>query len=405
MAPGRAEALGYPVAMPSPLSPRFETARPEPESRRIFELARGDRSAATAALDALSPEQRAALVCDASLARRAELLQLMSQPEAVIPLLPEAELCFTAKAVGLEDASWLLEHATAAQLTACIDLDGWSGLEPDRRRVAAWLDGVVEAGEETTLRAAQGFDPELLVLQLRERAHVSMKPGGDDAEDWQAPEGGRTLEGQFYLTARREGDDLASLMRLLETLFRRDYWLYFRLLQGAIWELENELEEWALRWRSGRLEELGFPTWDDAMRIYGYIRPEKRAELPDAANALDVGSWDLPVWIPTLPIAAESEHAVFRAARELDDEERAAFFYAFVGLANRVAVADRMPLGDADTLPKAIEAAAVAASRGLDYVAEKRGLGLVETLRRAPLARLFQVGANLGRDEQQRRSD
>jgi hypothetical protein len=39
---------------------------------------------------------------------------------------------------------------------------------------------------------------------------------------------------------------------LLRTLFEEDYWTYFRLMQGALWELASDTEEWALRWRSGR---------------------------------------------------------------------------------------------------------------------------------------------------------
>ena len=42
--------------------------------------------------------------------------------EAVIPLIPEAELCYTCRAIGLEDANWLLPMATPAQVVACFDL-------------------------------------------------------------------------------------------------------------------------------------------------------------------------------------------------------------------------------------------------------------------------------------------
>ena len=55
-----------------------------------------------------------------------------------------------------------------------------------------------------------------------------------------------------------------------------------------------------------------------------------------------------------------------------------------------------MPLGDAETLPDAIEATAAVVSQGLDHLASRNGLSLTETLRRVSLERLFQVGANLG---------
>ena len=195
--------------------------------------------------------------------------------------------------------------------------------------------------------------------------------------------------------ARRTGDDLDDVVRLLRVLFQEDYWLYFRMLQGAIWELDGDLEEWALRWRTGRLEDLGFPSWDEAMRIYGYVRPSERDQIPEGAHALDVDAWPLPVFLPELPATLSRSYSVFRAASELDEEERRRFFYAFVAAANRVAVADRMPLGDADTLPQAIEVAAEVVSEGLEYVASRNGIGLADALRRVSLERLFRVGASL----------
>lgn len=363
-----------------------------PEPRQVLQLARKDKRAAEEAVAALSLEDQVILVCSTPLPLRARLLGLTPAPEEVIPLLPEAELCFTAKAVGLWDAGWILEHATPAQLVASIDLDGWQGLAPDRESLRVWLAALAEAGDETLRRAARALDPELIVLMLRDRIDVVLDPKDDE---WQAPEGAQTLEGQFYLIPKRPGDDLDDVLKLLHSLFREDYWLYFRMLQGVVWELESDLEEWALRWRTGRLEDLGFPCWEESMRIYGYIRPSERDQIPAGDNPLDIDSWQLPVFLPELPATLSQTHSLFQAAAALDEEERRGFFYAFIATANKVAVADRMPLGDADTLPEAIETAAAVASEGMEYVASHNGIGLTEVLRRTSLERLFRVGASL----------
>lgn len=313
-------------------------------------------------------------------------------PEEVIPLLPEAEFCFTAKAVGLADAAWILEHGTAGQIVTSLDLDGWRGLEPNPATFREWLPALAEAGDETLLRTAQSIDTELLVLMLRDRVHVMLDPKD---EEWQAPEGAHTLDGQFYILATQPGDDLDDVVRLLHAVFQADYWLYFRMLQGVIWELPSGLEEWALRWRTGRLEDQGFPPWDEAMRIYGYLRERDRDSLPEVGNPLDVVEWHLPIYMPELPNVHGQDHSIFRAAAELSDEERRGFFYAFVGTANSVAVAERLPLGDPETLPHAIATVAEVTSRGLEHLATHHGLAAVDVLRRATLERLFRVGATL----------
>jgi len=364
-----------------------------PDSRHILKLARDDKRAAERAVAALPIEEQVALVCSAPPNLRGRLLTLTPAPEEVIPLLPEAELCFTAKAVGLLDAGWILEHATAAQLVASIDLDGWSGLTPAPENLRDWLAALGDAGDETLRRAAQALDPELIVLALRDRVHVVLDPKD---EEWQAPEGAQTLEGQFYLIPKRGGDDLSDLLALLHALFQEDYWLYFRLMQGVIWELETDLEEWALRWRTGRLEDLGFPSWDESMRIYGYVRPDERDRVPAGENPFDVQYWDLPVFLPQLPSRLTDTYSLFRAAAELSEDERRGFFYGFISMANKVAVADRMPLGDAETLPEAIGVAAAVVTQGLEHIATANGLGLADTLRRVGLERLFRVGASLG---------
>lgn len=364
-----------------------------PQVRELVRLAQTEAKAARAAMDRLSVEEQVAVVCQTPLAMRVRVLNLAENPEALVPLIPEAELCFTCKAIGLDDASWLIAQATPQQLVACVDLDAWKGLTPDIGKLDIWMASIVEAGEEAIFTAASSFDPEVLALYLRAHADVELKPSGD--EDWQPPEGGLTLEGQFYVIARKKNDDIAALMRVLRVLFEKDYWLYFRLMHSVREESLVEVQEWALRWRSGRLEDLGFPSWDRAMRIYGILRPTQWADLPEDPHIVDSGNWDLPIWITDLPTARESGHSLFLAVSQLDEEERARFFFAFIALANQVAVADQNDLGDAETLPATLEKAARVGSLGLDFVASENNLEPAEVLRRISPERLFRVGVNL----------
>ena len=167
------------------------------------------------------------------------------------------------------------------------------------------------------------------------------------------------------------------------------------LAQGVLHELPTENEEWANRWRTARLQDLGFPPWDEAMALYRHLPPAERGRIDSRAAPLDVAEWHLPVWIPSLPAGRESRHRIFQSIADLEPEERRAAFYAFVAVANKIAVADRMDLSDAETINGAIEKAAIWMSRGLDLVTEENALAPVEVLRSVALERLFTVGANL----------
>jgi hypothetical protein len=150
-----------------------------PEAQRILQLARRDRAAAVDSLRSLEPDAQVALVCELPVAARAQMLALLPAPEQVIPKLPEAELCFTAKAVGLADAGWILEHATEEQLQACFDLDAWHDNALDPVALDAWLAALEDAGEETLVRGARSIDPELLYLYLRAHITARVAPNED----------------------------------------------------------------------------------------------------------------------------------------------------------------------------------------------------------------------------------
>ncbi len=367
-------------------------ARAEPKALELLALARRDRRAAEHALAALPIEAQVAVVCEAPLAERGRVLGLAPHPEALIPELPPAEFCFTIKAIGLADAAWVLEHATAEQTVAALDLDAWRGNDLDVATANEWLQAFARTSPEVRVRTLEALDAEVLTLALRARIGVVQRP--DDAEGWSPPEGSLSLEGQFHYWALGENDDLADVTQHLRALFENAYWSYFRLMQAIQWELGSDSEEWALRWRTGRLEDLGFPTWDDSVRVYRFLDASARRAIPTEAPT-PAPEWPLPVWLPRLPETGGAGDRIFRAIAAQGERERRASFYAFVALANQIAVADRLPLGDAESTPAAIAKAARFASAGLAYLAAEHGLRDPELLRRVSIEHLFRVGANL----------
>lgn len=373
-----------------------------PRPKHILDIARKDRVAATREISALTLDDQVNLVCETPVTRRAEILDLVPFPEQVVPEMPDAELCFTLKAIGLADASWLLEYATTTQVVACLDLDAWNQLEPDLAAIDAWVDALAETSSRSFTRSMLALDPELMVIYLRHRIFVEQKP--DEKEGWDPQPGTQTVDGQFYFGALAEDDDIASVVSLLRELFQHDYWTYFRMLQAVMWEIPTENEEWAIRWRTGRLQDLGFPPWDEALDIYRFLAVEDRAAISPDARPLEVTEWHLPTWVPTLPAEGDSRHLIFRTISSLADTERRSAFYAFTAIVNKVAVADGMKLGDAEFAPRAIEKAADLISVGLEHIATAQRIEAVDVLQRVAMERLFRVGANLEPDRARART-
>ena len=115
--------------------------------------------------------------------------------------------------------------------------------------------------------------------------------------------------------------------------------------------------------------------------------------LPDDEPVLRVEGWALPVWFPKVPIAADSAHAVLAAAAKLGIDERQAFLYRLLAVANKVAVAYDFALSDVDSVPSALDEAVRMTSRGIEELSTLHGIPGEDLLRRVDLEQLFATGA------------
>jgi hypothetical protein len=78
-------------------------------------------------------------------------------------------------------------------------------------------------------------------------------------------------------------------------LFAEDQPLYWRLVYGMLFESPAECEEYALRWRANRLQDLGFPDLEQAMRVYRPLPVERVSDwVPPGSERALVESIQLP---------------------------------------------------------------------------------------------------------------
>lgn len=318
--------------------------------------------------------------------RRLDIILDARDPQALVRALPADELYLTIRDIGLADAAPLVPLASAAQFKVFLDLEAWTkeGFEP--RRVLPWLRAA-RSGAHLDPRAAARWarklaelDPEVLYLVLRATIRV-LDLEQDPDPDIQSDRFMRTPEGKYILEFVVDGVEYVAVRGLLDDLYAEDPFKATRLLSAIRSELPSELEESALRWRTGRLADLGHPALDEALSWFA--RPPRSHGHAAGAPARPPG-----FWLATLPGGT----LLGRAAAALAPAEREALELQLVTAANAVLVADGIDPGDPERVREAFEAARATIELGLEKLSGADEAKAAEVLAAAPLKRIFQEG-------------
>src|SRR5205814_756462 len=132
------------------------------------------------------------------------------------------------------------------------------------------------------------LDPEVMALYLQRQAKVydlsAEEPIPDQAIGHYYP----TPDGFYMIDVLPEGEAGKSLERMLDWLYRADLERARQIVMSAKWEVESDLQEWSYRWRSGRMSDLGYPEFYEALSIYRAIDPHSvRLEEEPAAEPIE----------------------------------------------------------------------------------------------------------------------
>ena len=140
-------------------------------------------------------------------------------------------------------------------------------------------------------------------------------------------------------------------LQLLNALYSQDLDFSRKILVGTRGELDAELEEQAYRWRSGRMADLGFTDYYEALEVYREIDPASvrlgGTPAPRVRPLVDEG--EAPsLRIPSALVEKLASGSPFARAIAgvTSPEELANLNAALVALSNRVLAADRVTPGD-----------------------------------------------------------
>jgi len=322
---------------------------------------------------------------------------LLADPEAraLIPKLPVQELYYAIKETGLSDAHEIVALASPEQVRGFVDLDVWERDRVDVDKLRPWLEALVDAGPEKLLRAIDVVDPEVVALYLQRQVRVydlgSDEPVPDEPEGHFYP----TPDNFFLLDVLPAGEVGKSIERMIDWLYRADLEKARRIVMSAKWELDSDLEEWAYRWRSGRMSDLGYAEYYEALSIYQWIDPQsvKLEEEPPATPA-PIDDTALPVQLAS---AIDAKSFFGRAVQGIKDEASLDRVEALLMLlVNKAMAADRVEPGDLEAAKRTLDRSVATLGVGLEFLAKGDVERAARALGRVGLERIFRVGFSLG---------
>ncbi|HEY0475915.1 MAG TPA: DUF6178 family protein [Kofleriaceae bacterium] len=317
---------------------------------------------------------------------------LLSQDDAAgaIAALTPSEVFELVHEVGFEDAADLIHLATPEQIQGCLDLDGWTKDELDVASLAPWLSGVLDAGFEKFGEVWSKLDTELRALILQRQVRIyDVTLGEAPDEDSETPTY-QTVDTFFLLELTGDDDSQRLVMRILDDLYRADGHLARHTIMAARSEPPAELEEQSYRWRSGRLADMGYVDFYDALELFRPLDPSQ-VEIGEGTHDRTLGDdARLPVVVVEQVIGRSF---LARALAAIDDPAEAERLETgLMVLVNKVLAAGRARPGQPEVVRRGALYATSTLSLGLETVARGDVERATRALASIGLERLFRVG-------------
>jgi hypothetical protein len=333
---------------------------------------------------------------------------LISSPNATrtVQRLGIREVHSLIQRAGADQAVELVELLSARQVQGLVDLDCWARDRIDQDRFAEWLDRMLTAPDESVERWFRGLDLEPLVVWFREHAQVFLWEDDQDLLDTIDAPVLTSPDGTYAIVVPSDDEQAVRIRLLLDRAYAYDPEFGRRVLEAARWELTSDMEERAYRFRTARLEDLGFVGLDTAWEVFAPIDPVawRRAletTMPDSPIRLsaspEYGDLELR-WFDLGPSPGRwslTAAALERIRTRDDGTLHRSLVAQYSALIQRVAVADGAPPGAIEPLQGAAEAADARVELALDFGSG----GAVELAERilvgTPLRDLHRVGWGL----------
>lgn len=322
-------------------------------------------------------------------------------PDTFIGELAPQELYYWIRDIGKGDAYALLEHASEEQTRALVDIDAWSRHELVVPRWLEWLDLALAVDIDTALKFVRAQDDETYSWLFTGDVTVHASDYDldfvpDDLAAFHSP------DGLYLVTVERDHPLEERLPQIMKLLWAADTDRARSIFQQAQFELHTSVSEDLERFRSGRLQDLGFEPPTEALEVYATVpvkqlredmrkgsQPDEETapQAPSSGYVTDMVLRDVPA--PELLAAALD----LLAATDTATHARASEGLAY--LVNKVFMAETGDLSRFDDLPLLARHAASVANLGLDYLSDSSVEQAAVVLTKTTPEMLFRTGHTL----------
>jgi hypothetical protein len=350
-----------------------------------------DPKEAQRVFNVLSVKNQLDLVLQARGKDRLHSLFLSEHPEQLVQQLPELEVFLTVKEVGERDCLDLIALTTPEQFQFLLDLDFWKRDQLDPEKVLHWMEILLESGEKKVTQFIQSTDLEFIALLLKKFLHATTLDGEHVEGMDRIPL--FTLD-QYHFVHFRGKRTREVFEPFLQILYRADKSSYERLMDSLIVELESELEETGYRLRNSRLNDYGFPDFEESLEIYRFLNPdsplsEGRPLPPAVQDEAGKGS-------SLFYLAPQSEGPFFSSvlSKVEDPHEQDRLKQEITALCNKAIVAEAIDLSNIAAMERAVKRVYHTLNLGLQYLSKEDEIKAFEILGSQPVQGLFQYGVS-----------
>jgi hypothetical protein len=229
-----------------------------------------------------------------ALTRRGEWLLATDDLAEEVANLEPLEAYYIVREIGLDQALPVLLQLSPEQLEACVDLDCWERYDFAVDSLDEWLTAFALDGAHSLAKAFTALDYVVQLLYLIKTVTVydpdtDQVPEEDPEKD---PSRTMTPDGMYLLEVKHEIPLKTHPFAVLDALYEYDSAAAHRLLSDVRVDLQTQIEEEALRFRNGRMQDLGFVAPDEASVLFS--QPSVRQPLPKLPVSLDLGATRMP---------------------------------------------------------------------------------------------------------------